>query len=438
MTSIDLAQRAYNHGFRIDPICRSLIDTDFYKLLMLQLIWAKHPTTNATFSLINRTKSVRLADDIDEKELRDQLDHARTLRFTNNELVWLAGNTFYGRKSMFSAEFIEFLRGFQLPEYDLTKVDGQFVLNFGGRWTETTMWEIPALAIINELRSRAAMRSMSRFDLEILYARAKSKLWDKIQRLRILATEGPLNIVDFGTRRRHSHLWQRWCVEALQEGLGAIFAGTSNVLLSQITGKDARGTNAHELPMVIAALANNDDDLSQAPYKVMSQWAEIYGSNLQIILPDAFGTTHFLQHAPSWVAKWTGARPDSKPPIEGATEFIDYWKANGEDPKTKLVILSDGMDIDTIETSVRALRDQTNISIGWGTNLTNDFVGCSADGVDGTLKAISLVCKVTSADSRPAVKLSDNPNKATGDAAEIARYRRVFGWDGTSAHEVTV
>ena len=115
---------------------------------------------------------------------------------------------------------MEWLAAFQLPEYELTRRDGQYELRFAGPWTGTTMWEIPALAIINELRARAAMRSMSRFDLDVLYARAKAKLWSKVERLRILEREGPVRVSDFGTRRRHSFLWHRWCVEAMQEGLG--------------------------------------------------------------------------------------------------------------------------------------------------------------------------------------------------------------------------
>ncbi len=102
------------------------------------------------------------------------------------------------------------------------------------------------------------------------------------------------------------------------------------------------------------------------------------------------------------------------------------------------MVLSDAMDIDTIEESVHALRGQVNLSFGWGTNLTNDFVGCAPAGVDGQLKAISLVCKVVEADGRPAVKLSDNPNKAIGPPDEIERYRRVFGTAGMKAEPVLV
>ncbi|MFT7757371.1 UNVERIFIED_CONTAM: hypothetical protein ODX46_15040, partial [Salmonella enterica subsp. enterica serovar Enteritidis] len=132
------------------------LDTDFYKLLMLQMIWGVYPKVDATFTLINRTTRVRLGDEIDEEELRAQLDHARTIRFSKKEMIWLGGNTFYGKKQIFEPDFLEWLTHFQLPEYELTKRDGQYELNFHGPWMYTTMWEIPALAIINELRSRAA------------------------------------------------------------------------------------------------------------------------------------------------------------------------------------------------------------------------------------------------------------------------------------------
>ncbi|HEY1945307.1 MAG TPA: nicotinate phosphoribosyltransferase [Roseiarcus sp.] len=434
----DIATRVYNHTFRIDPIVRTLLDTDFYKILMLQMIWKFHRNRRVTFQLINRSIEVRLADTVDERELTDQLDHARSLRLAKNELIWLAGNTFYGTKQIFEPEFMEWLSEFRLPEYELTRCDGQYELRFAGPWTGTTMWEIPALSIINELRARAAMRAMSRFDFDVLYARAKAKLWSKVERLRALAAEGPVRISDFGTRRRHGFLWQRWCVEAMQEGLGANFVGTSNVKHAMDTGLEAIGTNAHELPMVYAALANDDDALRAAPYDVLRDWSRMYDGNLLVVLPDCFGTTSFLERAPDWVADWKGARPDSKEPIEGAEELIAWWKRRGRDPSKKLIVLSDAMDIDSIEAAVRTLRGRINLSIGWGTNLTNDFKGCAPAGVDGELRAISLVCKVTEADGRPAVKLSDNPNKVLGMPEEVERYRRVFGKAGMAATPVLV
>ena len=434
----DIATRVYNHTFRIDPIVRTLLDTDFYKLLMLQMIWKLHGDKRVTFELINRTASVRLADSVEERDLIDQLDHARTLRLAKNELIWLAGNTFYGTKQIFEPGFIEWLANFQLPEYELIRRNGQYELRFEGPWTQTTMWEIPALAIINELLARAAMRSMSRFDLDVLYARAKAKLWSKVERLRVLAAEGPLRLSDFGTRRRHSFLWQRWCVEAMQEGLRESFVGTSNVKHAMDTGLEAIGTNAHELPMVYAAIADDEEALRDAPYAVLRDWAKMYGGNLLVVLPDCFGTTAFLQQAPDWVADWKGARPDSKPAIPAARELIAWWRERGRDPREKLVVLSDELDIEIIESAVRALRGQVNVSIGWGTNLTNDFKNCAPAGVDGELRAISIVCKVVEADGRPTVKLSDNPNKVIGPPEEIERYRRVFGAAGMAARPVLV
>jgi len=434
----DLATRVYNHTFRIDPIVRTLLDTDFYKLLMLQMIWKLHGDRRVTFQLINRTETVRLAEIVDERELIDQLDFTRGLRLAKNELIWLAGNTFYGTKQIFEPGFMEWLAGFQLPAYELTRRDGQYELRFEGSWAETTMWEIPALAIINELRARAAMRGMSRFDLDVLYARAKAKLWSKVERLRALAEEGPLRVSDFGTRRRHGFLWQRWCVEAMQEGLGENFIGTSNVKHAMDTGLEAIGTNAHELPMVYAALARDDVALRDAPYDVLRDWARMYGGNLLVVLPDCFGTTAFLEQAPDWVADWKGARPDSKSPVAAALELIEWWKSRGRDPREKLIVLSDAMDVESVEAAARALRGQVNLSIGWGTNLTNDFSGCAPAGADGELGAISLVCKVVEVEGRAAVKLSDNPNKVLGPPDEIARYRRVFGVRGMAPQPVVV
>jgi nicotinate phosphoribosyltransferase len=425
----DIATRVYNHGWRLDPIVRSLLDTDFYKLLMLQMIWQLYPNVEVTFSLINRTRTVRLADVIEESELRAQLDHARDIRFAKKELIWLAGNTFYGRTQMFSPGFLMWLSEFQLPPYELKKADGQYELTFNGPWTHTSMWEIPALAIVSELRSRAAMKGYGRFALDVLYARAKAKLWEKVERLRNL--QG-LVISDFGTRRRHGFLWQRWCVQALKEGLGGAFIGTSNVLLAMDNDLEAIGTNAHELPMVMAALAEDDAALRDAPYRVLQDWRQHYGGNLLIALPDAFGTASFLKRAPDWVADWTGFRPDSAPPIEGGEQIIRWWREKGRDPREKLLIFSDGMDVDSIEETHRHFDERVRTSFGWGTNLTNDFAGCATERADG-FEPISLVCKVTRANGRPAVKLSDNPSKASGEPGEIERYRRVFGapgWEG--------
>jgi len=171
---------------------------------------------------------------------------------------------------------------------------------------------------------------------------------------------------------------------------------------------EAIGTNAHELPMVYAALANNDDDLREAPYRVLADWQEEHEGNLRIILPDTYGTAGFLEHAPDWLAAWTGIRIDSGDPAESAETAIAWWKSRGEDPREKLVIFSDGLDVDAILSLQARFAGRVKVSFGWGTLLTNDFRGLVAG--DG-LAPFSLVCKAVSANGRPTVKLSDNPTQ---------------------------
>jgi len=429
---MDIATRVYNHRWKLDPIVRSLIDTDFYKLLMCQSVFTNRPDTRVTFSLINRATEVPLAKLIDEGELREQLDHIRTLRLSRGESTFLRGNTFYGKRQMFRPDFMEWFEGFQLPPYQLDRVSDQYELTFEGSWPEAMLWEIPALAVLMELRSRAVLGQMKRFELQVLYARAMTRVWEKIERLQAL--EG-LRIADFGTRRRHSFLWQDWCVQAMQEGLGARFIGTSNCLIAMRREVEAIGTNAHELPMVYAALAPDDAALAQAPYRVLADWQAEHSGNLRIILPDTYGTQGFLDRAPDWLAEWTGIRIDSGAPEAGAEAAIRWWQAHGQDPREKLVIFSDGLDVDRIEALHHQFAGRVKVSFGWGTLLTNDFRGL-AEG-DG-LAPFSLVCKAISADGRPTVKLSDNPNKAMGPDTEIARYKRVFDVGTQQADAVTV
>ncbi|MEM9393574.1 MAG: nicotinate phosphoribosyltransferase [Pseudomonadota bacterium] len=428
----DIATRVYNHNWKIDPIIRSLIDTDFYKLLMCQSVFRNRPDTRVEFSLINRTKTIRLAELIDEGELREQLDHIRSLSLSRGESTWLRGNTFYGKRQMFRPDFLEWFENLKLPPYELSVRDGQYELSFEGAWPEVMLWEIPALSVLMELRSRAVLRGMGRFELQVLYARAMTKLWEKVERLRKV---DPLRLADFGTRRRHSFMWQDWCVQAMIEGLGDKFAGTSNCLIAMRREVEAIGTNAHELPMVYSALATSDEDLADAPYRVLADWHEEHDGNLRIILPDTYGTETFLKRAPDWLSGWTGIRIDSGDPDAGAEQAIAWWKERGEDPSEKLVIFSDGLDVDKIEELSAKFSGRVRVSFGWGTLLTNDFRGLVPD---ESLAPFSLVCKAVSANGRPTVKLSDNPNKAMGPQSEVDRYKRVFGVKQQTAQPVMV
>ena len=430
---MDIATRVWNHKWKIDPIVRSLIDNDFYKLLMCQSVFRNKPDAQVRFSLINRAADVPLAKLIDEGELREQLDHIRSLSLTRGESTYLRGNTFYGKRQMFRPDFMAWFETLRLPDYELTRVGDQYELTFEGSWPEVMLWEIPALAVLMELRSRAVLGQMGKFELQVLYARATTKLWEKIERLR--AAPG-LKLADFGTRRRHSYLWQDWCVQAMLEGLGPdAFIGTSNVHIAMRRDIEAIGTNAHELPMVYSALARSDAELAQAPYEVLSDWHEEHDGNLRIILPDTYGTEGFLARAPDWLAGWTGIRIDSGDPATAAEAAIRWWQSRGEDPTKKLVIFSDGLDVDKILELHTQFAGRVRPSFGWGTLMTNDFRGLTKG---NALAPFSMVCKAVSANGNPTVKLSDNPRKAMGPKAEIERYKRVFGVGEQSEMEVVV
>ena len=342
-----------------------------------------------------------------------------------------------------------------MSDYKLSVKDGQFDLSFEGLWTDTTMWELYSLAIIDELKTRAGLKKLSEFGLDILYARAKTKLWGKIEQL---VGVPDLHVADFGTRRRHSFLWQEYVVEAMASNLGSAFTGTSNAFLAHKHDLEAIGTNAHEIPMVLAAQAPDDRVLKASQYRVLEMWQSTYQGELLIMLPDTFGTTQFLKDAPEWAADWTGQRIDSKNPYVAGDEYIEWLKARGRDPHNKLIIASDALEVDVIlglhayfggtmasgatAKDFRSAADfldrkkwtpgrRARFSAGWGTLLTNDFRGCDPAGGIG-FDPVSLICKVTEVDGRPAVKLSDNYSKALGPPAEIERYRRVFGTAGVS------
>jgi hypothetical protein len=243
MTGMDFATRAYNHSFPFDPVIRSLLDTDFYKLLMQQFIWEHYPNERVDWALTNRTRSVRLAEEIDMAELREQLDHVRGLRFTSSEIIHLRGQTFYGQSGIFKEGYLHALSGYQPPDYVLdTDREGQLSLRFEGPWWQTTLWEIYALAVVNELRSRALLRAMRRSELDILFARAKVKLYAKLERLRELPE---LNLTDF----RHPAPARLPVAGALRADRSRSAGGALHRHLECLPGDEARaGGQGHQCP----------------------------------------------------------------------------------------------------------------------------------------------------------------------------------------------
>jgi nicotinate phosphoribosyltransferase len=256
----------------------------------------------------------------------------------------------------------------------------------------------------------------------VLFAEGKKRLSEKIALLR----KNPQIIFsEFGTRRRFSRDWQDYVVAALAEELPPEqFRGTSNTYLAQKYGLLPMGTNAHELQMVIAGLMQGSDKLLlESQPRMLQAWWRQYGEPLAIFLPDTFGTESFLRLvSPEMLDTWKGFRQDSGDPIVEGEMWIKAYEANGIDPRGKMMIASDGLDIEAMLKIEQYFHGRLQVSFGWGTNLTNDL----------GLKTLSMVIKAQTANGVGLVKLSNNPAKATGHPDAIARYMHAFGY-GTHA-----
>ncbi|MEI7750090.1 MAG: nicotinate phosphoribosyltransferase [Candidatus Moraniibacteriota bacterium] len=401
---------------------RSLLDIDFYKFTMGQFIHDLYRDIGTTFELINRDADIPLAEIIGEKRLRDALDSARKLRVTDGELDSLRNMRTYG-ENLFSEPYLSFLKRLSLPPYELRREGDQYRLSFSGPWAAVSLWETVALAIVSELYYEALERCMTQKERNAAYALAEERLE---QKLALLAASPDIRFADFGHRRRHGRAWHEWVVKRCAESLPDQFLGTSDTLLAIRYGVNPIGTNAHELPMVLATLAETDQEKRDAQYAVLEGWQRRYGKAFRIFLPDTFGTGQFLEGAPRTLAhEWDGFRQDSGDPMRAVGLYVSWLRSHGVDPKEKLVIFSDGLDIPDMRRLERACQGNIRCAFGWGTLLTNDFRGCGGDG--RLYRPFSLVCKAVSANGRPVIKLSDNVGKATGPASEVKRYLDIFG-----------
>jgi nicotinate phosphoribosyltransferase len=401
------------------PIIRSRLQNDFYKYSMGQFFARFYREVQVTSKFFNRTGSIRLADEICEEDLRRELDHAKGLRYTKDELAYMA-NIRNDGAFMFSDDYLADLEASTLPPYTLEVKDGQYGFETTGQWHQETDWEMYMLAIVSALRTDTLMRKKSKAEQDEVVEYTAKQMEHKFLTLR----EHPLvTFSDFSTRRtaspQHQELNVRYALEYLRRGQ---FVGTSNVLLAKKLQTMATGTDAHERQGVIAALANSDAELRQAPIKALQQWWTLYGWGLSIILPDTFGSDWMFKNLPQEFAlKWKGMREDSMGEYEFTEKQIRFYERRGQDPRERLLIPSNGLDLEKMIKVTYQFMNRIKISSGWGTLFANDT----------GLGHPSIIVKAVAANGRPCVKLSDNIAKAMGPNDEIERYKRVFEYDVT-------
>lgn len=403
-----------NNIYGADPFVltgESLLDNDWYKFTMAQYIWRYHRDVRVKFRFISRSGDA-FFNDVFAVEVAEHLDIHKRLRFTEEELFYLASLQAGGR-SVFEPEFINFLRTVALPDFVLEKRNGKWVLEFSGPWSIVLFWEVPALAIVNGLRNLKMLHEAHYCDLDPLEygCRAleeKSKAFERA---------GIRCVVDNGTRRRHSFTMHERVFQHMP------WMTTTNVLLSKRNGTFPAGTMAHELFMVSAGLCEPDEEAIRASQnRVFDQWAAMYPYELRLALPDTFGTDFFFATFGERRAHdWMGTRQDSGIPKAYGERGINWYKSMGIDPRDKKIVFSDGLSLQPILDLYADFSDRIQVGFGWGTLLTND---CG-------LPPASLVAKPVEANGVPLVKLSDNLTKATGRKDDINRYIRIFGYNGT-------
>lgn len=401
------------------PIIESLVDVDMYKFTMGQMIFFNYPKVPVEFGFINRTSSVNLTKHIDKSELQEHLDHARSLSYTEKEIHYLRGTNEY-QERMFREDYLQHLRSYRLPDYELEYYKGDLRLNFPGYWLEASPWETLSLSIMTELYTRSQLKKMSRVERDGLYAKGISNLLEKIKKIKQYPE---LTFSDFATRRRACRPWHEYIVSILAEELPGQFLGTSNVKLAMEHSLLPMGTSAHELDMVYSRLfGTTDEAIRYSVQRVGMDWWDLYGWGLSIALTDTFGSDAFFRDCSFERAfRSKGFRHDSGDPIEYGEKVIAFYRKYGIDPKDKMIVFSDGLNVETMIKIFLHFHGRIKVTFGWGTNLGNDL----------GLIVLSLINKVLKANGLPCVKLSDNLNKGLGPKKEQARFKRIFNYKTT-------
>ena len=388
-------------------IIESLLDTDLYKFTMMQCVLHQFPGAEVSYRFRCRTPGVDLSPYADE--IRDEVMHLCTLTFKDAELAYLGGLRFI------KSDFVDFLSLFHLKDKYI-RVTKDPACDFGlsieitGPWLHTILFEIPILAIVNEVYFRHIAPVPDE-------AEGMRRLRAKIALLKNEPDNADLRVSDFGTRRRFSRAWQEKVVRVLIDELGSpIFSGTSNVDLARRYGLVSIGTMAHEYLQACQALGPRLRDSQVFGFEM---WAKEYRGDLGIALSDVYGIEPFLKDFDMYFCKlFDGARHDSGDPLVWGERMIEHYRANKCDPRGKSLVFSDGLTVPRIIELYRRFHRRIGIGFGIGTNLMNDLGP----------QPLNIVVKMVRANGQPVAKISDNPVKGMcDDPTYLAYLRQVFG-----------
>ena len=387
-------------------IIDSLLDTDLYKFTMQQCVLHQFPGAQVQYRFKCRTPNVDLRPFLDE--INAEIDHLCELHFTDEELAYLGGLRFI------KSDYVDFLSLFHLKRNYIQVVESDdypcgIDISIKGPWLHTILFEIPVLAIVNEVYFRRLYGDLDKSE-------GRRRLAEKIHLLLSEPNNGDLHISDYGTRRRFSRAWQEEVLLTLKKELGAMLSVTSNVLLAKKFGLIPLGTMAHEYLQACQALGPRLRDSQVYGFEM---WAKEYRGDLGIALSDVYGMEPFLKDFDMYFCKlFDGARHDSGDPFVWGERMIEHWACNKCDPRSKSLIFSDALTIPRVIELYRRFHGRVGIGFGVGTNLMNDLGPT----------ALNVVIKMVQANGQPVAKISDAPEKGMCEDEGYLRYlRQVFG-----------
>ena len=385
-------------------IITSLLDTDLYKFSMMQVVLHHFPAAQVEYRYKCRTPNVNLRPYL--AEIREEIRALCTLRFTKAELDYLRTLRFI------KSDFVDFLGLFHLPERCISvepgEVEGEIEIRVIGPWLHTILFEIPVLAIVNEVYFRNECKQPA-------WQEGRERLQSKMR----LVVDDPaladFRVADYGTRRRFSKVWHEEVISTMKNQMQPHFAGTSNVWLAMKHGVSPLGTMGHEYLQACQALGPR---LRDSQIFALEVWAKEYRGDLGIALSDVYGMDAFLRDFDMYFCKlFDGARHDSGDPFTWGERLLEHYKANRTDPRTKTLVFSDGLTIPKAIELAQRFAGRCKVSFGIGTNLTNDLGH----------EPLQIVMKMVRCNGQPVSKVSDAPGKTMcDDPAYLAYLRQVF------------
>ena len=383
---------------RLEPIVTSLLDTDLYKFNMDQVIFHKHTNLSGEYDFRCRNEGVVFTPEMLE-EINAQIDHLCSLRFSREELDYLRSIRFIKN------DYVEFLRLWRpIREYVTTGLNeqGELSIVVRGPLFSAMQFEIYLLEIVNEVYFRL------RYDYAVLRASAEEKLNRKIRDFQ--SGKYTFNFAEFGSRRRLSREWEDEVVRRFSAETGNC-VGTSNVYLAMKYGLKPIGTYAHEFVQMYQGI--DSIPLAYTNHYAMEDWYDEYRGDNGTALTDTVTTDLFLlDFNRAMVNNYTGVRHDSGDPFEWGEKMIAHYRKYGVDPRTKLLLFSDGLDFDRAQKLYEYFKDRVKVSFGIGTFCSNDT--CE--------EPLNIVIKLQTVNGRPVAKVSDTPGKAMCRDREYLEY----------------